>query len=73
MPRFTPEQLLPLIECPPNEVPARAAALRGVVSAELVERIMVLREQARELEPKPTNEELCLGLLSLLALDGARR
>jgi hypothetical protein len=73
VPRFTPAQLLPLLDCPPSEVPARAAALRGVASTDLVERILALRERGRALEPKPTSEELCLGLLSLLALDGERR
>jgi hypothetical protein len=73
VPRFTPAQLLPLLACEPSELEAQSSALLGSASAELVQGIALLRERAALLEPKPTTEELCLGLLSLLALDGAKR
>jgi hypothetical protein len=72
VPRFTPAELLPLLDCDPSELTARSAALVGRSSDELARRILELRERARLLRPAPTREELCLGLLSLLALDGAR-
>jgi len=73
VPRFTPAELLPLLDCEPSEISARAQALAGRSSARLCQRILELRELARRTEPKPTSEELCLGLLSLLALDEAGR
>ncbi len=71
VPRFTPAELLPLLECEASEISARTQALAGRSSAKLSERILELRELARRTETKPTTEELCLGLLSLLALDEA--
>ena len=73
MPRFTPAELLPLLDCEPSELSTRTSALVGRGSAELSQRILELRERARALQPKPSTEELCLGLLSLLALDEAGR
>jgi len=73
MPRFTPADVLPLFDCEPSELAARTSALVGRSSDELCRRILELRQRARALEPEPTCEEICLGLLSLLALDGARR
>jgi hypothetical protein len=72
VPRFSPAELRSLLDCEPGEVQEHVRRFGAGEGAELTRRVLELRGNARALHPPPSEEELCLGLLSLLALYGGQ-
>ncbi len=79
MPLLATADLKPLLEGDPAELEGRISRVLGSLGCDpalapaLLAPVLALRERATRFTPPPTDEELSLGLLAIVAAHGRRR